>query len=74
MATESETIVKVKLWGVFALIVAAISYLFIIYTGMEKRVTVVETSIPYISQNLTEMKSLVQDIRREQIRQYGDRN
>lgn len=65
-----ETTVKVKLWGMVLLVVAALGFLYISSTAMESRITRNETSITYIVSSMTEVKDLVKEIRQDQVRRY----
>ena len=69
-----ETTVKVKLWGMVLLVVAALGFLYISSTAMESRITRNETSITYIVSSITEVKDLVKEIRQDQIRRGRKEN
>ena len=69
-----ETTVKVKLWGMVLLVVAALGFLYISSTAMESRITRNETSITYIISSITEVKDLVKEIRQDQISRHKREN
>ncbi len=63
-----ETVVRFKLWGVIALIIAGLSYLLVCTASLDKRMTAIETSLPYISENISDVKTMVKEIRADQVR------
>ena len=69
-----ETTVKVKLWGMVLLVVAALGFLYISTSTMESRITKNETSIGYIVSSIVEVKDLVKEIRQDQISRHKREN
>lgn len=65
-----ETIIKVKLWGIIALIVVCLGYLVTSDRGIENRVTKIETQYEAVMSNINEMKTILKDVRQDQIRRY----
>lgn len=68
---SDETIIKVKLWGVIALLVICLGYLTVTDRQIENRVTRIEAQYESVLTTLTELKQLTRDIRQDQIRRYN---
>ena len=68
MAAENGSIMRVSFWAIITLIIGVIGYLYICHAALDSRVVRVETTLPYMVESVKEIKSLVVDIRDDQIR------
>ena len=65
-----ESTITVKWWAVLIVISSVLGFFFIATLNHEGRLTKVETTFTYITSGLDEVKSLVKEVREDQIRRY----
>lgn len=65
-----ESTLTVKWWAVLTVIIGIYGFMFISMMNHENRLTKFETQVPYITESLTEIRTVMKEVRDDQIRRY----
>jgi len=74
MADKPESILTVKWWGVLLVVFGIFGWLAICAQNHESRITRVEVQYLHMTQDLSDIKTIVSEIRQEQVRRARAEN